>query len=160
MRAPGNRCHVTVCLRSQWMAAASDPADQWTVKRHVTVYWVVDCCLCRFDGGIIVPQPSKYVSHAARQAAYRQRCEQVRLRELEARGLPASPAVSAIPGTQRWRSALRQAADLVAMVHAEMEDYFADRSEVWHADGRGDQFQERMDAVEQAQEALEELATQ
>ncbi len=108
----------------------------------------------------MVPQPRKYVSHAARQAAYRQRCEQVRWRELDAKGLPASPAVSAIPGTQRWRSALHQAADLVAMVHREMEDYFADRSEVWHADGRGEQFQERMDAVEQAHEALVELATQ
>ena len=156
MRASGNWHHVTGCLRSE---GCVEGLANWTVKGHVTACRV-DRFLCCFGRGVSVPQPRKYVSHAARQAAYRQRCEQVRLRELEAKGLPASPAVSAIPGTQRWRSALRQAADLVAMVHREMEDYFADRSEVWHADGRCEQFQERIDAVEQAHEALVELATQ
>ena len=107
-----------------------------------------------------MPQRKMHASHAHRQAAYRKRCLEAQQRQLQEKGLPALPAIPTVPGTPRWRLAVAKATELLSMVAQEMEDYFADRSEVWHADGRGEQFQERMDAVEQAHEALVELATQ
>src|ERR1700679_4035122 len=101
-----------------------------------------------------MPQVRKYASHADRQAAYRHRCEQERLRALAGKGLPPVPAIAAMPGWRRWRSALGLAAALVAMVRQEMEQYLADRSEAWQASERGDQFQERIDGLEQAHAAV------
>lgn len=43
------------------------------------------------------------------------------------------------------------------MVAQEMEDYFNDRSEEWQESERGDNFQERLDALCEARDTVAEL---
>ena len=98
-------------------------------------------------------QPRKYVSSAARQAAYRTRCQQAQVRQLQQKGLPALPAISTIPGWGRWRAAVHSAQTLLRQVCDEMADYYDARSEDWQEGERGEEFTQR-------QEALEDLVNQ
>jgi len=65
--------------------------------------------------------------------------------------------MAALPGTIRWRQATSQAAGLLAAVVDEMEAYFDDRSETWQESERGEAHQERVDAVREIVEALEDI---
>jgi hypothetical protein len=105
-----------------------------------------------------MPQRKLYASHAQRQAAYAKRCKEARQRQLEEKGLPPLPALPAMPGTARWRQAIANAADLLAMVGQEMEAYFDDRSEEWQQSQKGDNFRERIDAILEARDNIVELA--
>jgi hypothetical protein len=104
-----------------------------------------------------MPQPPKYASHAARQAAYRQRCRQARANEQAQRGLPALPSVPTLPGTARWQAAVSSARLLLETVQAEMQAYFEERSEAWQEGERGQQFTERLEALEAGLSSLEEM---
>jgi hypothetical protein len=104
-----------------------------------------------------MPQRKLYASHARRQAAYRQRCQEAQQRQLQEKGLPALPVIPTVPGTQRWRLAIAKATELLTMVAQEMEDYFNDRSEEWQESERGDNFQERLDALCEARDTVAEL---
>ncbi len=95
-----------------------------------------------------MPQPRKYPTHAARQAAYHKRCQDARKQELTDRGIPALPAIPTIPGAARWAAAMQKAQTLLDMVAAEMQDYSDDRSEAWQEGERGVAFQERLTAIE------------
>jgi len=106
-----------------------------------------------------MPQPQKYASHAARQAAYRLRCRQARANEQAQRGLPALPSVPTLPGTARWQAALSSAQLLLETVQAEMQAYFDERSEAWQEGERGQQFMGRQEALEAALSSLEEVDT-
>ena len=101
--------------------------------------------------------PRKHPDNAARQAAYRARQANVRKAERQERGLPALPALPSLPGTARWRAAFGHAGQLLALIHEEMGAYFDDRSEAWQESDRGVDHQERMQALEELQSALEEL---
>ena len=105
----------------------------------------------------MMPQPRKHGSHAERQAAYRCRCELARQQQLTAKGLPPTPALPTVPGRRRWHAALKQAVDLVEMVLQEREQYFDDRSETWQQGNQGDEFQEEIDATENARDVLADL---
>jgi len=48
-----------------------------------------------------MPRTRKYESHKDRQAAYRERQEIARRQELREKGLPALPALAAMPGHAR-----------------------------------------------------------
>lgn len=104
-----------------------------------------------------MPQPAKYPNQAARQAAYRARCQQAAREAAKQRGLPPLPALPAMPGTARWNAALTLAQRLVEEVGEQMQDYFDERSEAWQDSDRAQDFTARLQAVEDAREALDLL---
>lgn len=104
-----------------------------------------------------MPQPKQHASAAARQAAFRARCEQARLVAMAAKGLPSLPQVSTMPGWPRWNATFKMAHDLIDGAVNEMQDYYEDRSETWQESDRGDEHQERVAAAEAVLEALGEL---
>jgi hypothetical protein len=106
-----------------------------------------------------MPQPRMHASHAARQAAYRRRQEQARTDRLHTRGLPSLPAITTLPGSARWTSAISQANCLLAMVVAEMQDYFDERTEEWQENERGEAHQQRMEAVQEIVNSLGTVRT-
>jgi hypothetical protein len=105
-----------------------------------------------------MPTPRRYASPAERQAAYRRRCAALRSKELEAKGMPPLPAVASLPGHRRWQALIRQASQLLQTVQAEMGAYYEERSENWQASERGEAFLDRLQAIQETQAAVEELA--
>jgi len=105
-----------------------------------------------------MPQPKRYASNAQKQAAYRRRIEMAKQGSFDADYLPPLPKVDGIPGTQRWRRAIQLALQLLTTVQEEMDDYYNDRSEEWFEREQAELFQERKDAVDEAVDALTELA--
>jgi hypothetical protein len=104
-----------------------------------------------------MPQPRQYTSAAARQAAYRARCEQRRRQSLLKQGLPAVPAIATLPGWARWNASLTAAQALLVQVSREMQEYYAARSETWQESERGEVLTERQEAIEALAGELETL---
>jgi hypothetical protein len=104
-----------------------------------------------------MPQPRIHGSHAQRQAAYRRRCREANEAQLREEGLPNSPAISTMPGAVRWRQAVAKVLELLLLVEEEMQEYYSDRSEAWHESERAEEFQERIGAIVQARESVEEI---
>jgi hypothetical protein len=102
---------------------------------------------------------SSCVSHDARQAAYRKRQEEDRIRQLQERGLPPLPVISTIPGIHRWRRALCAAATLMTLVAEEMEAYYDARTDQWRDSDRGEEFAERLAATAEARDSVTDLRT-
>ena len=117
----------------------------------------------------LMPQPAKYENAAARQKAYRARTEQAAREQAKQRGLPPLPSLPTFPGTKRWKAALALACHLVEHVASDvvglrevevgeqMQTYFDERSEVWQEGERAQDFITRLEAIEQAREALDAL---
>jgi hypothetical protein len=106
-----------------------------------------------------MPQPKHYASHAERQAAYRNRCKRARNAELAAKGLPAMPAISTMPGWPRWNAALNMAHEIISTTASEMQDYFDDRSEAWQESEQADAHQEKIEAIQAILDMLGEHTT-
>lgn len=106
-----------------------------------------------------MPTPRQYPTAAARQAAYRARQAEARRQEQVTNGLPALPALATLPGTARWEALLRQAHLLLQTVQEEMQEYHDQRSERWQEAERGESFRERLEAIQAAQSAVEEVLT-
>lgn len=104
-----------------------------------------------------MPMPRRYDTNADRQKAYRQRTAQARAEERKQKGLPAAPPIPSMPGTVRWNALLEIARSSLQTALDEMQSYFDDRSETWHESERGEQFQERLDTIEQALQQLDDL---
>ena len=104
-----------------------------------------------------MPQPKKHASHAARQTAYRLRCQEARTQEQQRKGLPALPVLPTLPGTTRWRAAVGSARLSLETTQAEMQAYYDERTEVWQDSERGQLFTERLEALETALSSLEEI---
>ena len=104
-----------------------------------------------------MPQQRKHNTNAARQEAYRARCEQTRQNALAAKGLPSLPAIATLPGWSRWNASFTAAHALVADSLSQMQCYFDDRSESWQESERGEEHQERIASVEAALDALGDL---
>jgi len=104
-----------------------------------------------------MPTPSIHANPAARQAAYRARLAEARRKELEAKGMPPLPAVATMPGNERWQALVRQASHLLQTVQDEMQDYYDERSPAWCESERGVAFQDRLEAVQEAQGIIEDL---
>jgi hypothetical protein len=103
-----------------------------------------------------MPTPRRYANHAERQAAYRQRQAGARSQPFGP-GLPTPAAIPTRPGPARWAALTRQAARWLQLVQEEMEAYYDQRSEAWQESERGELFRERLEAVQEAQAAAEEL---
>jgi hypothetical protein len=104
-----------------------------------------------------MPQQRKHQTNSARQAAYRNRLELARKQELSEHGLPALPPLASMPGTVRWKGAIRRCVALLNLVHDEMQGYFENRSEVWQESDRGVDHEERIAALAQLLSDLEDL---
>lgn len=105
-----------------------------------------------------MPGPTpQYATNAARQRAYRQRCQVARLRERTAKGLPPQPAIATLPGAVRWRAQIEAAAWHLETAAAEMEEYYQNRTEGWQDSERGATFRERLEAVQEACSTVADL---
>lgn len=104
-----------------------------------------------------MPQPRCHVSAAARQAAYRKRCEKARRAEIASKGLPSLPAISTMPGWPRWNASIEAARELIERTVEEMQEYFDDRSEEWQESERAEVHQEKIDSVQTLLDAFGEL---
>jgi hypothetical protein len=104
-----------------------------------------------------MPQPRVYENSAQRQAAYRQRVALARAQQLQARRLPPLPALPAMPGWARWRRLIQDAYRALQLAADEMAQYADDRSERWQESERAEAFQERLDAVLELLEAVEQF---
>jgi hypothetical protein len=104
-----------------------------------------------------MPQPKCHASAAARQAAYRKRCDSARRVELASKGLPSLPAISTMPGWSRWNASLNAARELVERAVEEMQEYFDERSEEWQESERAEEHQEKIDSIQTLLDAFGEL---
>ncbi len=104
-----------------------------------------------------MPQESLYMTDAERQKAYRERQKAARLEEQRIKGLPAAPAISTLPSRARWNALLANASALLTTARDEMETYRDERSESWQESEAAELLQAKIDAIETAIAALEEL---
>jgi hypothetical protein len=105
-----------------------------------------------------MPTPRQYANDAQRQAAYRKRIADARKQELQAKGLPALPAIPTMPGVRRWAAMHQQALLLLQSVEEEMRDYYDQRAERWRESETGEAMAEQLQALQEAVSAVEELA--
>lgn len=105
-----------------------------------------------------MPQKRKYENDGARQAAYRCRQAKARLQEMADPRLPSLPAISNLPGTVRWNTVIRRCTDLLALIRDESASYYDDRSESWQEGERGDAHAERVEALSEIVDGLEDLS--
>ena len=105
-----------------------------------------------------MPQKRKYENDGARQAAYR--CRQARAREQELADprLPSLPAINSLPGTVRWNTVIRRCTDLLALIRDESASYYDDRSEAWQEGDRGEAHAERVEALTEIVDGLEQIS--
>lgn len=103
-----------------------------------------------------MPTPRQYANQAERQAAYRRRQAEAR-KAPPGPGLPVLPPIATRPGPARWGALTRQAARLLQVVEEEMDAYYEQRSEAWQDSERGESFRERLEAVQEAQLAVDDL---
>ena len=103
-----------------------------------------------------MPQPRKYASTAERQAAFRDRRAAAWKTQMQAKGLPALPPITTMPGTARWHGAIRTAHGLLTMVCDEMQTYADERSERWQDSDRTQEFADRLTSIVEIPDALED----
>lgn len=104
-----------------------------------------------------MPQPRKYASRAAQQAAYRKRQAREREALQASKGLPLLPAISTIPGHPRWNAMLVYAQTLLTDAADEMQEYHDDRSEEWQASDNAEAIVERIELFQEAAEQIQQL---
>lgn len=104
-----------------------------------------------------MPTEKQRLQAAARQQRFRERQQQARREEQEAKGLPPLPAIPTLPGHRRWDAALRSAQALLAQVCEEMQQYSDDRSEAWHESDRAERLAERQQEMEAVLSQLDDL---
>jgi hypothetical protein len=105
----------------------------------------------------VMPQPRKYASRAAQQAAYRKRQARERDVLLASKGLPLLPAISTIPGNARWNAMLVYAQTLLTDAADEMQEYHDDRSEEWQETDKAETILERIELFQEAAEQIQQL---
>jgi hypothetical protein len=99
-----------------------------------------------------MPQPRKYESRSAQQAAYRQRRLQSQHELLALKGLPSIPAIPTMPGLARWRAIAEQTRMLLRTAIDEMQTYYDDRSEQWKD---GDNAHVLLNTIDQLEDAID-----
>lgn len=106
-----------------------------------------------------MPTPRRYATQALRQAAYRQRTRRSQDNLLLQRGLPKGSAIPSIPGTARWKAAIKQSKELMDMVVEEMQGYHDDRSEEWQETTQAEALIERMEALQELIDQFDAVQT-
>jgi hypothetical protein len=103
-----------------------------------------------------MPQPKKYESSAARQAAYRRR-QRERIGLQDSKRVARETSVPSLPGRKRWKVMVGQALTLVEVVHREMESYYLQKSETWQESESGEAFLDLMESIQEAGDVLGEV---
>ena len=98
-----------------------------------------------------------YATNAARQRAYRQRCQEAGRTAGLNPGVPPLPALPSVPGYRRWRLLIEHAHQLLGTVQNEMQAYYDARSLAWQDGERGESFLERLEALGEVHDAVAEL---
>ena len=62
-----------------------------------------------------------------------------------------------MPGQARWTALLAQAQWALLQVSSQMQEYYDERSEAWQESERGEDFAQRLEAVQEVLEAMAEL---
>ena len=101
-----------------------------------------------------MPAQKKHANSAARQRAYRRRQQAA---NSMGPGIPHPAAIRAMPSHSRWKALQDKAAVLLAAVISEMEDYQEDRSEQWQESEKAIAFEDRIDLVREALEAVQAI---
>ena len=104
-----------------------------------------------------MPRPQKHQDPAARQRAYRQRTKLARTKAPTLNGLPAPTSLSSMPSTKRWNELRRVAEAAMQTLFDEMESYRDERSEAWQEGDKAEAFQEILDKVEEALDAIKDI---
>ncbi len=105
-----------------------------------------------------MPQPRKYATRAAQQAAYRARQARSQRALLAQKGLPALPAIPTMPGHARWNQMIAQAHRLLCEAAEEMQRYYDDRCEPWQDSPRADELLSRLEQLEEITDQLQALS--
>jgi len=63
-----------------------------------------------------------------------------------------------MPGWPRWNASIEAERELVERTHAEMQEYFDERSEEWQDGERAEEHQEKTDLVQTLLDAFGDLA--
>ena len=104
-----------------------------------------------------MPAPRKYANGAMRQRAYRQRKESARIEQIKAKGIPSAAAISTMPSSARWSALIQHAEQALRTVKDEMEAYQGDRSQAWQESDKGEEFQDKLNRVEDALSLVEDI---
>lgn len=95
-------------------------------------------------------------SRADIQRRYREQLK-LRLSESGKEPLPSLPGVSNLPASRRWSVSVDRAKTSLESTLAEMAAYYDDRSAEWQDGEKGEAFQEKIDALTEAVEKLNDL---
>lgn len=101
-----------------------------------------------------MPQPRKYETRSAQQAAYRQRRLQSQEELLALKGLPPLPAIPTMPGQARWRAMVDHAHLLLCAAADEMQAYYNARSTQWQDGQNADDLLSRIDQLKEADDLI------
>ena len=104
-----------------------------------------------------MPTQRTYASHAERQAAYRARGARATAELLAAKGLPPTSSIPSIPSYRRWGAVAQRARAMLQTMQDEMQTYHDERSDEWLDSERAEAFEEQLDALEAAADAIDEL---
>ena len=104
-----------------------------------------------------MPTPLQHLNIAAKQKAYRARQAQVRNQEQLAKGMPRAAPISTMPSPKRWNAQIELARVALETVQQEMQDYHADRSELWQESEKGADFLQRVEAIEEMLQQFDTL---
>ena len=104
-----------------------------------------------------ITQHRHYASDAQRQVAYRQRLTQARAAQLATKGIPNLPVPTNMPGNQRWNALLAQARRALDTMESEMQAYAQARSPFWQESDKGEEFQDKTEAVTELCATMEQM---
>jgi len=62
-----------------------------------------------------------------------------------------------MPSPARWKALIQHAQEALRTVKGEMEDYQGERSEIWQDSDKAEEFQDRLDQVEEALSLVEAI---
>ena len=104
-----------------------------------------------------MPQPRKYETRSAQQAAYRKRRALSDQELLAQKGLPPLPAIPTMPGNARWRAMIQQAHTLLLTAAEEIQSYHDDRSEPWQEGQKAEDLLAKLEHIQESMAPLQEI---
>jgi hypothetical protein len=104
-----------------------------------------------------MPQPRKYETRSAQQAAYRKRKATAEQDLLVQKGLPPLPAIPTMPGHHRWSAMIQQAHTLLFVAAEEMQVYHDDRSELWQQGQKAEELLAKLEHLQESMAPLQEI---
>lgn len=104
-----------------------------------------------------MPTPKQHRNNAARQRAYRERRKRATTSMNGLGPPPKESPIPTMPSVARWTAIRRIAEQSLETLANEMQGYRDDRSESWQEGSKGEAFQETLDQVEEALQAVRDI---